>query len=1135
MKNNLRKIISLILVGVIFFNVSSPITLAISNASYSYGSVVIVLKDKAGDNATFDDDEREDDSGVIEKEESDETKVLSETEKEKVDEAEVPSELEEKVDETKVSGESEKEKVDEAEIPSEPEKEKVDETKVSGEPEKEKVDEAEVPSEPEKEKVDETKVSGEPEKEKVDETKVPSEPEKGKVDEAEVPSEPEKEKVGEAEVPGEPEKGKVDEAEDEPAIDDILDATPIAFSRDGRFLSRSFRNTSRGVTSRSGVDRDALIEEKVDVEITFSNMSYIKKDISEFNSDENVIGYYEFVSDTNEFEMLYMVFELSEQVDKDVYVIYSSPTGEIFEPQTADKLSSKEYETLVFEVKSEKIDDENSAPAATEIEDSAMMARYVAINNDGTYDSNKGYQYSGMDGIDTYAEYKENYDLWDDNDIDPETDVAYFTADFWNYDARKFNYATRKKALNDAGINEALDNLDRDTQKQTLIKATKNALLFNFHANDYHYYYDKNEVNGNTSLGGYNYLSAINKPKLPWNAWHNTMIAPGLVENQLNGNGNVSFTKTEAGLFKEYNDDTRFVINENEEWIIDERLNLKFPFLKTSDGYYEFDSDEMYINNVFSIENGETLDLYKIGDSDQFPCVAKSQNNTGNGFWPFATNNDGASDEGYTNYNSGNSYLSDQYHFGMKLSAGFLIPDGKQVDTDGNKQDLTFEFTGDDDIWIFVDNTLVLDIGGCHKAIRGKINFRTGEVKYSLDGSNKIIGNEVVNEAMYNKMFDGPVTASPSTTTGDTTLQNIFSDYETRFADGTYHTINIFYLERGTGQSNCSMKFNISNVYNIDSTKNAYVNGEEVDYVYAGETVDFDIEIENNSRATLEDLIIYDKELGYMFDKKGVIYVGDDVEYSKTEMESYKNIPDSDYELLWENDYIEEAFSDFEYKDAIKINKDGIGIKNRGSSYIDYDVDLEEYISIVIPKARSFIGENTAYAIAFCDSGVVATTGITYRDTNTSTEYEVKDTELYVKQVVVDQYNNIIENAPNALVEVASSTDSRTLYFPSITDESDKYKKYTSYYFDEKYIVKPIIPADYELIAIDVDDEELNNILNKDSYNKINEFKYSDDSRKYKKYVTIYLRYIPNNDWHGMDVKLNEFLPIVLFKKEVTD
>ena len=122
--------------------------------------------------------------------------------------------------------------------------------------------------------------------------------------------------------------------------------------------------------------------------------------------------------------------------------------------------------------------------------------------------------------------------------------------------------------------------------------------------------------------------------------------------------------------------------------------------------------------------------------------------------------------------------------FGMTMSAKFIQPkDGKIKDND-----MVFEFSGDDDVWVYIDGVLVLDIGGIHNASSGSINFADGTAT---------VGTKTKN---LKTLFEN------ANKTGD------FVSGENRFADYTMHTINFYYLERGAGDSNCKLKFNLPTV-----------------------------------------------------------------------------------------------------------------------------------------------------------------------------------------------------------------------------------------------------------------------------------------------------------------------------------
>lgn len=133
---------------------------------------------------------------------------------------------------------------------------------------------------------------------------------------------------------------------------------------------------------------------------------------------------------------------------------------------------------------------------------------------------------------------------------------------------------------------------------------------------------------------------------------------------------------------------------------------------------------------------------------------------------------------------------SNNFYFGMYGTADFYQP----VDGQVNGSDMIYEFTGDDDMVVYIDGTLVLDLGGIHDAQSGFINFATGRVGYT----NQTTNNPVKwNYTTIKSMFEKAKTLNTTRWDGDT------------FADGTEHKIQIFYQERGAGASNLKMKVNI--------------------------------------------------------------------------------------------------------------------------------------------------------------------------------------------------------------------------------------------------------------------------------------------------------------------------------------
>ena len=142
-----------------------------------------------------------------------------------------------------------------------------------------------------------------------------------------------------------------------------------------------------------------------------------------------------------------------------------------------------------------------------------------------------------------------------------------------------------------------------------------------------------------------------------------------------------------------------------------------------------------------------------------------------------------------------------QYHFGMTMEADFLMPPGGEVaDTAGNHtglRDMVFEFNGDDDVWVFIDGELALDLGGIHDRYGGLINFRTGEVTTNappMEHSGRKQDN------LYG------IKGDPNTMSAKE-----LADAREKAGFGKYskHNFKFFYLERGKGASNCEITFNL--------------------------------------------------------------------------------------------------------------------------------------------------------------------------------------------------------------------------------------------------------------------------------------------------------------------------------------
>ena len=160
------------------------------------------------------------------------------------------------------------------------------------------------------------------------------------------------------------------------------------------------------------------------------------------------------------------------------------------------------------------------------------------------------------------------------------------------------------------------------------------------------------------------------------------------------------------------------------------------------------------------------------------------------------------------------------YFFGMELEAKLTqTPNG--LDAWGH--DIIFEFSGDDDMWLFVDGYKVIDLGGIHSALPGKVNFRTGDVE--VNGTKTTL-RELFKKAITDKYKDEHGGTAPSAAYVNEQLANYFDGNGTVFKDYSTHTVKMYYMERGSGASNLYMRMNLTAVRDDHVTLNKKLSGD---------------------------------------------------------------------------------------------------------------------------------------------------------------------------------------------------------------------------------------------------------------------------------------------------------------------
>lgn len=313
------------------------------------------------------------------------------------------------------------------------------------------------------------------------------------------------------------------------------------------------------------------------------------------------------------------------------------------------------------------------------------------------------------------------------------------------------------------------------------------------------------------SNNGYNnfWVAANNAPK----AYNGYTPVRGLVNNTLNG---FSASTVGSGTLTQ---GSNVALPQFDDTFIDstqyaDRCTVEngFPFDKNMDGSgfvtYSYDSSlgaNRYYNATtqnFEVQNNSTYNYRS--DSGIY--------NKEQGFYPFNGTQINSADR--TNVN---------YGFGMRIDIPFNLDNGQTVSTTNpsNKKNAEFKFSGDDDIWVFIDGNLVLDLGGDHARVNGVINFGDGSFKITQsDFSTKIQSPE------FSAATDKSQRANSCNDGGSGNIGSKVSGWSN---DGD-HVMTVFYMERGLFESNLKIEFTFT-------PKTEVPTAEDSDFIVKEQTV----------------------------------------------------------------------------------------------------------------------------------------------------------------------------------------------------------------------------------------------------------------------------------------------------------
>ena len=328
-----------------------------------------------------------------------------------------------------------------------------------------------------------------------------------------------------------------------------------------------------------------------------------------------------------------------------------------------------------------------------------------------------------------------------------------------------------------------------------------------------------NNYNGNNDTG-------INKNhQLKFNGGGGTGINKWTGRSNINGFGRLSFVKNtlvdgypsiKAGTYTSYNtsgtytDESLAYLFNNDSQVNGKAVynNVKGLF-QLQNGYYVYDSYGSEGNYAVYNSTTNTFDVYN--KAGVYKGDASSETNLGQ-FFPFDSASKVFDEKGNSlspkQIIDGSTNLN--HHFGMSMTTEFVQPANGKTN---KNEDMIFEFSGDDDVWVYIDGVLVGDLGGIHEKATLDINFATGEVKVGhIDGAN---GTErEIEKTTIKAKFDA-AGADTTNFSGDT------------FNSSTKHKLSFFYLERGAGASNMSLKFNLTTLPSSEVAK-VDQNGEAV-------------------------------------------------------------------------------------------------------------------------------------------------------------------------------------------------------------------------------------------------------------------------------------------------------------------
>lgn len=284
-----------------------------------------------------------------------------------------------------------------------------------------------------------------------------------------------------------------------------------------------------------------------------------------------------------------------------------------------------------------------------------------------------------------------------------------------------------------------------------------------------------NSISGNSGINSGHQLQFNDGSGAGINGWSGSGAPTSYVSSTLSDDG---YPQIAAGTHGSDRSGRRPYTSESLAYLFDwstqpgkeAHLGVK-GLLQTIGGYYEYDSQDNFASYDAATNS------FKVYDS-----AAVKFNDFKGMFFPFNS-------ASQVNADTSADYSTLNHHFGLSMSTQFIQPAENGVagmtDYNGSPRDMEFEFSGDDDVWVYIDDVLVGDLGGIHESAALNINFHTGDVKVN----DKSVGT-------LKSLFEAAGVSTGNFSGGT-------------FAADSQHTLKFYYLERGAYASNMHLKFNL--------------------------------------------------------------------------------------------------------------------------------------------------------------------------------------------------------------------------------------------------------------------------------------------------------------------------------------